>query len=271
MNQMLVLDEIRSIQNNILKQFDLYCQKKGFSYCLWAGTLLGAIRHKGHIPWDDDVDIVMPREDYEKMLSDYANAPIEGVRLVSFQNTSTYYYPFAKLSDTNTEMKEENIIKQDYGVYVDIFPLDVLPLHHGKAKKVIKQCRLAFYLLFLRLQEKNKWDDSRAFINNVILKPISKLIPKKKFSMYIEQKIKNYEHEASKNLTVLTHSSLAKQGVEEKDVFPPVKTAFESMQLNVPNNYDRVLKILYGDYMIPPPVECQVAKHNTKGWRKENK
>ena len=144
MENKLVFEEIREIQNQILKKFDQYCTIKGYQYCLWAGTLLGAIRHKGHIPWDDDVDIAMPRSDYERLLSDFKNNPIDGVRLVSFKSCKNYYYPFAKLSDNCSQMKEKNIKQQDYGVFVDVFPLDTIQQTTSAGKIAIKKCRFAF-------------------------------------------------------------------------------------------------------------------------------
>ena len=270
MKELLSLEEIRVIQNGMLKKFDEYCAEKGYSYCLWAGTLLGAIRHKGHIPWDDDVDVVMPRADYERMLLDYEQSPIEGVRLVSYQQTENYYYPFAKITDESTEMQEGNLDRQDYGVYVDIVPLDTLPSNEKKARRLIKKCRMAFYLLYLNLQKKKEWTGFRAIANACLL-PIAKLTPRKQFSVYMEKQIKKYAEESSDTVTVLTHSSLARQSVKLADVFPTQKTEFETLELSVPKEYDAILTRLYGDYMQPPPVEKQVAKHSVNVWRKECK
>lgn len=271
MEKILTLAEIREIQNRMLMQFDEYCRERGFAYSLWAGTLLGAVRHKGHIPWDDDVDVIMPRADYEELLKSYYQNPIEGIRLVSYENTEKYYYPFAKLSDVHTDMKEDNVEKQDYGIYIDIFPLEELPANEKKAAVLTKKCRVAFYLLFLNLQQKNVWGGWRGLANNLILKPIAKMIPRKKFSSYMEDLIKKQPVAFSGKVTVLTHSSLAKKSVAMSDVFPTQKTAFESMQLCVPQKYSVVLSSLYGDYMTPPSAAQQVAKHNTRVWRVESK
>ena len=101
--------------------------------------------------------------------------------------------------------------------------------------------------------------------------PIAKLTPRKQFSVYMEKQIKKYAEESSDTVTVLTHSSLARQSVKLADVFPTQKTEFETLELSVPKEYDAILTRLYGDYMQPPPVEKQVAKHSVNVWRKECK
>lgn len=121
------LDELKRIELDILLAFHEYCEKKGYSYVLYYGTLLGAVRHQGFIPWDDDIDVVMPRDDYEAFFKTFpADNPFENIKLISYRDKSSIY-PFFKLIDARTEVSED-FVNPCYktGVWIDIFPVDGL-------------------------------------------------------------------------------------------------------------------------------------------------
>lgn len=122
------LDELKSIELDILLAFHDYCEKKGFRYLLYYGTLLGAVRHQGFIPWDDDIDVAMPRKDYEAFFEAFqTDNPFENIKLISYRDRSSIY-PFFKLVDTRTEVIEDFVDpRYKTGVWIDIFPIDGLP------------------------------------------------------------------------------------------------------------------------------------------------
>lgn len=122
------LDELKKIELNILLAFHEYCEEKGLRYMLYYGTLLGAVRHQGFIPWDDDVDVAMPREDYEMFFKWFSSDnSFENIKLISYRNRSSIY-PFVKLIDTRTEVVEDYVNpRYKTGVWIDIFPIDGLP------------------------------------------------------------------------------------------------------------------------------------------------
>lgn len=118
----LTLDEMKAVELGILKKFDSICKENGLEYSLAYGTMLGAIRHKGFIPWDDDIDVFMKREDYEKLLKlKYDDGDFE---IKSYRYSKNYYFLYSKMVDKRTYICEDWRAEKDMGLFVDIFPLD---------------------------------------------------------------------------------------------------------------------------------------------------
>ena len=122
----LTLTEIQAREYELLKQFDAYCKRHGLTYCLCGGTLLGAVRHKGFIPWDDDIDLMMPREDYERLRDLSRGETVSDCLRVRYPGDAGYPYGFMKAVDTRTVVYERNITRDEQrtGLALDIFPLD---------------------------------------------------------------------------------------------------------------------------------------------------
>ena len=119
------INEIRNIQLSILDDIHTFCQTHNIRYSLAFGSLLGAVRHGGYIPWDDDIDICMPRADYERFLQSYRNRGVYQLRDRSI--TSEHYYTFAKIVDGRTMVSEPDVSGHTTGVWVDVFPIDYVP------------------------------------------------------------------------------------------------------------------------------------------------
>ena len=134
MKKTINVEELKQVQLDILKFVDEYCKKNNLKYYLAYGTLLGAVRHKGYIPWDDDIDLLMFREDYEKFVTSFKD---ERYKVFATEVNAKYPYPFAKVGDTTTYFEEEIKDVMDTGVNIDIFPLDYLP--EDKVKSVTKK------------------------------------------------------------------------------------------------------------------------------------
>lgn len=149
----LSLQELKEIEFDILKVFDDFCKENNIRYYLAYGTLLGAIRYKKFIPWDDDVDLLIPRDDYNRMIKLFKDS--ERYRLFAFDRNPNFIYPFAKLCDMTTKKDEfgyENGV--ELGVDIDLFPLDAWDDDLEKAKKEAKRIKkLMFYLGLTRLKK----------------------------------------------------------------------------------------------------------------------
>ena len=163
----LQLEQLKQIELDILKQFHQYCIKHNLRYFLTGGTLLGAVRHKGFIPWDDDIDVCMPRTDYEKFISCFSFDPLnEILQVATITSLKGYYLPFAKLMRRDTILKEKTSSHLELGVYIDIFPLDNMSDDYETA------CKLFHSTSYFRkmLTFKNiTLSSSRAFWKNLVL------------------------------------------------------------------------------------------------------
>ena len=157
--------EHKHIMLQIMDSIDEYCRKNDINYFMMGGTLLGAVRHKGFIPWDDDLDIGMLREDYEKFISSYTDP--NGInRLICFENDNKYHLPFAKVIDTRTELVEEVPDSIHLGVYVDVFPFDNLPGKYKEACRYASKVKKYDLLLSVKNTPIKK---RRKMVKNIIL------------------------------------------------------------------------------------------------------
>jgi len=162
----LTLQELKDIEFDILKMFDAFCKENNIRYFFAYGTLLGAIRYKGFIPWDDDVDVLVPREDYDRLLKLFTDS--EQYRLYAYEREPKYRYPFAKLCDMTTRKDEggyENGV--ELGVDIDIFPLDAWDNDLEKAKKEAKTIgRNMAYLGYTKLKKPDSRTPVKRFVRD---------------------------------------------------------------------------------------------------------
>ena len=122
----LKIEEIQEVSLRILKRITSVCEEHGFRYTLAFGTLIGAIRHKGFIPWDDDVDILMPRPDYERFILYLTNHPIEDLKVFNWKCVKNYPLGITRICDMRYRVLENNFIDFDHGIFVDVYPVDGL-------------------------------------------------------------------------------------------------------------------------------------------------
>lgn len=261
-------DEVKAIELQLLKEIDSICEKYNLSYNLCGGSLIGAVRHKGFIPWDDDIDINMPRPDYEKLKTLLCSDNI------SFFTTEDkgYYYGFGKIVDNNTYLDETSILNsyKKMGVYLDVFPLDGLP--NNSIKRIIHFIRLrkVYYQLFL-LQI-----DGPQKRKNFILVMIQHLLwinPKKYGEAWVKDKYVKLVNQYSFCQSEYVCSGFGLYGFKEiipksyiSDFF---KGEFEGYSVNIPKQYDSFLTRMYGDYLELPPVEQRKPKHLFNAYEKK--
>ena len=237
--QYLKKEEIKEIQLALLDYIDETCKKHNIPYFLSYGTMLGAIRHKGMIPWDDDIDISLYREDYERLLDIIEKENHPRYKVLSYDTSSWYFHNFASILDTSTVIKSYKYVALRQLAYIK-----KSRAVHGdsKLKDFLRLC--SWYAL--------RFVDPRYFYKK------------------IDQLVKN----AATNTPQYEGGiGIGKEGM--KEIFPVdtfkelILTEFEGRMLPVPKKYDQFLTQMYGDYMTPPSKELQEwYSHSIKAYRK---
>lgn len=250
------LEELHLLQLDMMDSFDSICRKNGLTYFLAGGTLLGAIRHKGFIPWDDDVDLSMPRPDYERLIKLFDEKPEEfGYLSVDhIRNKSDYVLPFARIVNSNTSVTRGN--KDEGGLFIDIFPIDGFGNDKEEAQKLIgafndRGCRIgrSFW----------KWDELS--VKSKLVKVIYICLGREKlYRSMVKDLCKNNFYESE--YIGSTFGLRGKKEIIERHTFEKTMDfPFEDRIYKGPVGYDQYLKQMYGDYMELPPIEKRVPPH----------
>lgn len=264
MKKKLSEDEIKAYSFEILKDIKRVCDKLHIQYYLDSGTLLGAIRHNGFIPWDDDIDIAMPRPDYERFIREYNKFCSKKYKLVCLENEIRYCYPFAKVYDTSTKLYEHNRNIAGLGLSVDIFTIDAFPNSEGEQEEFYKKVLDTF-----KSYSEVAWFvfDKYSFNPRSIKKNInlffSRLFLQRYRAKKVLKNVKTYNWDTSDfaGIGVCIYYHPQKRYLP-KDCWLPSEHFFENEMFPIPKGYDKILKSYYGDdYMIPPPEEKRNSSH----------
>ena len=234
--QKISLDEAKTIMLEILVEFDLICKKYNLTYWLDYGTMLGAIRHNGFIPYDDDIDIAMPRNDYEKFLKIYYKELPPHLFLQTKKYDPEFPQYYSKIRDTKTifiEHEEEGKdIKYNQGIFIDIFPVNFIDR------------RITFIYRFLSFLGKFL-KNNRTYIKYLDMDIY-------KYHIFFLNKLHNQKGNLLTKGPEVDDETIF---FEKKDFFPLKEIKFEKYSFPVPHNHDKYLTELYGDYMTMLPVE----------------
>ena len=240
----------------ILKEFHDVCERNNLRYWLDSGTLLGAIRHEGFIPWDDDIDVAMPRDDYDRFL-EISNKELPktiSVKVFLKENIQSFFY--AKLV-LNREHLGSNGPTAKTNIFIDVFPMDIVK------KRSVALHRLMRMFIGLAYDENERGKGLKKGLKFIISKGVS-LLDRKRIIKYMSS-VFNSESNGFLVYGIELHSSLSsgvKFHIEKDKVLPLEKHLFEHDYYYVPKNYDEYLRKLYGDYMQLPPEEKRVPSHN---------
>ena len=263
-------EELKQIELDLLKDIHKICSQENIRYSLCGGTLLGAVRHGGFIPWDDDIDIFMPRPDYNNFV-EYCKTHCTPFKLSSIEIDSKYSCLFAKAMNCNTTIQEINGNRNglDLGVSVDIFPIDGLGNTYDEAKKQFKKTRFGRELLVAY-----NWKHFfRSKTHSIIYEPI-------RFAFFMMSRFVN-----SEKLIKSIHSKYLDDGFQKfkyaaaicgcyrlKEILPIEvysefdTIAFEGYEFMSIKNKDAYLKSIYGNYLELPPENKRVSHHTFKAY-----
>ena len=253
------LDELKSIQLKILDTVVNYCEKNGIHYWLDNGTLLGAVRHKGYIPWDDDIDIGMLRSDYDKFVNTF-NQNHDRYRCCTLNNTEDFVYEFAKVFDTQTELYEPSKEKGvKIAINIDVFVYDNAPSDPLLLKKMYDKRDRYIKWLRRRILLNMTTGGKVKQILGTAFRFMLKIIPKSWFCNLIINNQKRYAH--IETGYVGNFSGRARMICDINSVKDFCIVEFEGKTYKAPKGYDEWLQSFYGNYMELPPIEKRVSHH----------
>lgn len=255
------LRKLQLTQLEMLKLIDSICTEHQISYSLYAGTLLGAVRHQGFIPWDDDLDVCMPRADYDSFIKIWSKIKPQGYLLQNKENTPSFTQSFTKIRKEHTTFLQSNEERGKYhtGIFVDIFPIDHMPIHYLEIWKFKWDCmryqlytrefvppkgrvltKLAAAILLAGVR-----DAKRPIVREKLLKKITR------YNRFSDYPLVGIETMVSLNIRM-------PGGMQNKYV----RIQFEDAEFSCFAEWDELLKCKYGDYMQLPPEEERIWSHH---------
>lgn len=251
---------------SLLRQVADICEENGIRYTLIYGTLLGAVRHRGFIPWDDDIDIAMPRSDYNKFIA-YCRENETPFDLICAEVNEKYGYLFAKVSDRGTVLTEEHANRWgvEYGVCLDIFPIDGLGDTPAEARGNLRASRFKRELLVAA----NWRHYFRSTTHPWYYEPIrfaffllSRFVSHRALIKSITKSLERIDADTSKYSAIVCGAYRSREIMESEVYLEYEKLDFGSDRFFGLSNYDKYLTAVYGDYMTPP--ENPEVRHTVK-------
>lgn len=267
----LSIDEFKKISFDTLQYFKYFCEKNDIVYSLGFGTLLGAIRHNGFIPWDDDIDVFIDRENFEKLIKKEKQFETDTYMLSCARTNKDYSLPLVKIVDKRTVVYQK-FQKKDkpIGVWIDLFILDRVPRDEITRARFYKHLE-KLQINWLRLE--TDYSTVKGFIGfckRMAVKALGLFTSARDCSIKLDKYSRKYECDKSGLYGICTYRARDREtGTFDAAWFAEyIDARFESEKFRVPVRYDEILKKLYGNYMELPPVEKRISQHNfTAYWR----
>lgn len=256
-----ISNELKQIELKIFLEFKKICDMHNIKYFICGGTLLGAVRHKGFIPWDDDIDILMLRDEYEKFIKIAHLYLPDYYFLQNIYTEREFYCNYSKIRDTRTTFIENSVKKLNinHGVFIDIFPLDIYPksrLIQVYIKIIEKFANSIIFEQYEVINGKSVKEKITSKFSHVFFKTAYKAtMCKEKLYKNINKrngnKVKNYS------------GAWGDKEIHDISYFKEqINLEFEGIYVSAPKKFDQYLRNVYGNYMIYPPIEKQVSHHN---------
>jgi len=254
-----VLDRLHKRELDILDEVDRVCHKLGLRYYIIAGTLLGAIRHGGFIPWDDDLDIVMPRKDYEVFLKECNNHISDDFFCQSRYNLEVFPNNFSKVRIKNTTFVERDLVAVDdrmqMGIYIDVFPLDDAKKEEGiqKFQKYFIERATVLYQI-----KEGLYDDAAVWKKILAALFTKKALLKIRYNLAVWKDNESYPYYVNFG----SKYSIKKQTILKSRYGNPVRVKFEDREYDAPEDYLYILEHIYGSKYMELPPESKRVTHN---------
>lgn len=256
------IDLLHKVDLDIVKAVVKICDKHGLTYYMLGGTMLGAVRHKGFIPWDDDIDLGMPRDDYEKLLKIAPTELPKELKVVNYRNTPNYQYYITRILDTETKVIEERIGNENKytNASIDIFPIDGTP--NNSLLRKIYFFRVLYHRALMSLCYKDSIDRKRkrGFAEKILLfvmehLPVEKITTPYKQKCKIDKLLRKQSVSKSDYIGNIMGAYRTREIVPKEFYGSGKMYQFEDVELRGLEQYDNYLKYTYGDYMALPPED----------------
>lgn len=247
----------------MLKWFHDYCIKEGISYYAVGGTMIGAMRHHGFIPWDDDIDIAIPRKDYNRLIRIFTNV-IDGYVLESpYSGNPDYLYSYAKLYDTRTTLVEKTRVPCKRGVYIDVFPLDGIGNSYDEALSLFRKFDKKNMFLMTRtcvIRNDRSWYKNASIIAARAIPNF--IVNDKKLSIAVDRLAESINEDVSKYVANFMGAYRAKEITLREYFGKPTLYQFEGIEIYGPEMYDEYLTNIYKNWRELPPENKRYTKHD---------
>ena len=266
--------EVQKRALNVLKRLAEICDEQNLKYVLAWGTLIGAVRHKGFIPWDDDIDIMMPRADYNRLLAYFAEHKDELLpyEALTMETRKKYPHMICRISDSRTWLDVTNERDCDMGVFVDIYPMDGLGNSYEEAMEIMKKTAPCCSLIFLAARKYYHFGNTKGWKKRLIKIPafiFTHIMGQKFFVNKVKSFVKGLDYDNSSYIGCATWVRNPQKEIMKKEWFKEmVKTKFEDSEFYIPKEYDIILRTTYGDYMQLPPEKDRIQHHLYKAYLK---
>ena len=251
------VEDIHSCVLDMLKYVDKICKENDIKWYLSGGSAIGALRHEGFIPWDDDADIMMPRKDYIRFLKVMKKQKSK-YKVGSLYSEKKWTFSFARVWDSETKVEYDNLNEAETGMFLDVYPMDGLPKSMLWTKIYYMRVKVCYVCLNAAIRKRFKPEEKYINIKKIMGVIMRKIGPER-ICRHIDNMAKKRSFETSEYVgcSVLCHY-MEKERFRKKDFIEQRYVKFEDTTLPVPNGCEEYLKALYGDYMkIPDNIESE--------------